>query len=691
MTDITQLRNIALVSHGGSGKTTLAEACLFLTGVTNRLGSVDEGTSILDFEPEEVKRKASLSSAFHHFDWKKNTISFIDTPGDENFLNDTKTCLAGADSTVILIDAVDGMKIGTERVWDFSVEGNLPRVIFVNKMERERADYFKIIGELEDLYGNTCTPVHLPIGAEDNFKGLVNLIDQKAYIYDGTSGEFSEGEIPADMADDVETYREQLIENAAEADDELLEKYLDSGELTEDELRAGISTAVKSGSLVPVSCGAGGKLIGVPHLLDLIVDTLPSPKEKGAVAAHKPGSEDEISIEPDPDGPFSALVIKTIIDPYAGQLTIFRIFSGTITPDTVVLNSSKESKERFGQLLALEGKSQNSVQSAGPGEIMAVAKLKDTTTGDTLSAESNPVVYNVPEPLPAIVSYAIAPKSKGDEEKVYSSLSKILEEDITLKLDRNEQTKQVILSGMGQVHIEVTLEKIRRKFGAEVELSIPKVPYKETIKGKTRIQGRYKKQTGGKGQFGDTWLEIEPTTRGEGFIFENKIVGGAIPKQFIPAVEKGIIEAMSGGVISGNPIVDLRVKLVDGSFHAVDSSEMAFKIAGSLGFKKGFMECKPTLLEPIVELSVVVPDEYMGDIIGDLNSRRGKVLGVDNRGGRQFISASVPQAEVLDYAPTLKSMTGARGSFSMEFDHYEEVPRDVYDKIIEEHTKDEEA
>ncbi|MBW1708454.1 MAG: elongation factor G [Deltaproteobacteria bacterium] len=691
MEDITQVRNIALISHGGAGKTTLAEAFLYFTKVTTRLGRPDEGTSILDFEPEEIKRRASLSSAFHNFSWKKRVVSFVDTPGDENFINDTMTCLQGVDGALVLIDAVDGIKIGTERVWGFADNRELPRIVFINKMDRERADFFKIVNELSDLFDMKCVPVQVPIGAEHDFKGLVNLLDEKAYIYEANTAEFKQGDIPEDLAETVQTWREQLIENIAETDDELLEKYLDAGELTDEEINQGLVNGVKSRSLAPICCGAGSSLIGISHLLDLVVSALPSPQDRGSVKGFSPKDNSEIAREPKEDESFSGLVIKTITDPYAGQLSVFRVFSGTITHDSTFYNSSSQKVERFSQLLSLEGKSQKPVESAGPGDIVAVAKLKGTTTGNTICDESEPIIYPTLDPMPPIVSYAVSPKTKGDEEKVFSSLSKIIEEDVTLKLSRDDQTKEVILSGMGQIHIEVTLERIKRKFGVEVQLNTPKVPYKETVKGKARVQGKYKKQTGGRGQYGDTWLEIEPLPRGMGFEFQNKIVGGAIPKQFIPAVEKGIVEAMAGGVITGNPIVDLRVKLVDGSFHAVDSSEIAFKIAGSMGFKKGFLESSPTLLEPIMLLTVNVPDEYMGDVIGDLNSRRGKVQGVDTKGGKQYIRAQVPQADVMDYAPTLKSITGARGSFTIEFDHYEEVPPHIYEKIVAETAKDSEG
>ena len=690
MRDSAKLRTIAFVSHGGSGKTTLAEAMLYFTKVTTRLGSVDDETSVLDFEPEEIKRKISIGAAFHSFPWKKHEISFVDTPGDENFLNDTKTCLQGVDGAVVLLDAVDGLKVGTEKVWAFSDGYELPRLILINKMDRERADFFKCVNELNGLFEIPCLPVFVPIGAEADFKGMVDLLSEKAYVYEPGSGKFTEGDIPDDLADTVAEWREKLVETIAESDDELLEKYLDSGELSQEELDAGMVAAVRSRNLAPVMCGAGSKLIGVPHILDKIVDCLPSPADRGPVKGLNPADDSEITRDPDPDGPFSALVIKSITDPFAGQLTIFRIFSGTLTPDSNFFNVNKDVKERFGQLLALEGKAQKAIEGAGPGSICAVSKLKETATGDTLCAESSLIKYPGSPPLPPVISFAVSAKTKGDEEKVFAALNKVLDEDVTLHLKRNDQTKEMVLSGMGQVHIDATLEKIKRKFGAEVELKIPKVAYKETCKGKTKIQGKYKKQTGGKGQYGDCWIEIEPQPRGAGFEFQDKIVGGVIPRQYIPAVEKGIVEAMAGGVISGNPVVDLKVALVFGSYHAVDSSEMAFKIAGSMAFKKGFVQCNPTLLEPIMLLTVTVPDDFMGDVIGDLNSRRGKVLGMDSAGGRQVIKANVPQVEVLQYAPTLTSMTGGRGSFTIEFAHYEEVPAHLQEKIVAETKADEE-
>lgn len=683
MKDIAKLRTMAFISHGGSGKTTLAESILFFSKVTSRQGRVGDGTSVLDFEPEEVKRGISISAAFHAYPWKKHEVHFVDTPGDENFLNDTKTCLQGVDGVVVLVDAVDGVKVGTEKVWSFAGGYELPRLVLVNKMDRERADFFNCVNALGQVFpAPRCLPLQVPIGAEAGFKGLVDLLTQKAYTYESGNGKFTPGDIPADLADTVAEWREKLVEAIAESDDVLLEKYLESGELSQEELETGLVKAVRSRTLAPVLCSAGLNLIGIPHLLDKINDLLPSPVDRGPVNGVNPTSQAAISREPDQDGPFSALVIKTITDPYAGKLTIFRVFSGTLRPDSSFYNTAKGAKERFGQILGLEGKSQKSMEIAVPGVIAAVAKLKDTATGDTLCDEANPISYPAGKPLPAIISYAVEAKNKGDEEKVFAALSKVLEEDVTLRLDRTGQTREAILSGMGQVHLEATLEKIRRKYGVDVLLKTPKIAYKETIKGKTKIQGRYKKQTGGRGQFGDTWLEIEPQPRGAGFEFADKIVGGVIPRQYIPAVEKGIVEAMEKGIISGNPVVDVKVSLVFGSYHPVDSSEMAFKVAGSLGFKKGFLECNPTLLEPIMLLTVTVPDEYMGDVIGDINSRRGKVLGVDAQAGKQIIRAHVPQVDILQYAPSLTSMTGGRGSFTVEHAHYEEVPGHLQEKII---------
>ncbi|MDR2367496.1 MAG: elongation factor G [Deltaproteobacteria bacterium] len=691
MKDVSKQRTIALISHGGAGKTSLAEAFLFLTKVTSRLGSVSDNTSVLDFEPEEVKRKSSLSSSFHSFPWKKHQITFVDTPGGENFLNDTRTVLYGVDAALVLVDAVDLVKVSTEKGWAFADELKLPRLVIVNKMDRERADFYKALESLSESFSSPKTAaVALPIGSEDSFKGIVDLLSQKAYVYDA-SGKATEAPVPDDMADLVATHREKLIEAISEADDELLEKFLEGEDIPVDRLETTMKKAIFEGQLAPVTPVSGLKLIGLSNLLDQIVNCLPSPIERGPVTGHPPEDDTkELTRQPNPDDPFGGLVIKTVVDPFAGQLTIFRINSGTLRPDSGFLNVNRGQKERFGQLFALEGKAQKAIEEAGPGDIVAVSKLKNTFTGDSVTDEASPIVFWASQPMEPVVSFAVEAKVKGDEEKVFAAINKMAIEDVTLKLTRNAQTKEMIISGMGQIHIDATLEKIKRKYNVEVILKSPKVAFKETIKGRAKVQGKYKKQTGGKGQYGDAVIELEPLPRGEGFIFEDKIVGGVIPRQYIPAVEKGIVEAMAGGVVSGNPVVDCKVSLVFGSYHDVDSSEMAFKIAGSMAFKKAFVECQPTILEPIMLLTVETPDDCMGDIMGDISSRRGKLLGTESHGRKQIISANVPQMELLSYSPALTSMTGGRGSFTMEFAHYDEAPIQVKEKVISEYKPQEE-
>jgi len=682
--DVAGIRTFAVISHGGAGKTSVAEAMLFDAGVTTRLGKVDEGTSVMDYEPEEVKRKITISTAFNTLGWRKHQLTIVDTPGDFNFIAETKTSMQGADSVLVLADAVDGVRVQTEKVWEFADEFGQPRIIFVGKMDRERADFFKTVEDIQNNFGKSCVPVQVPIGSAENFKGVIDILNEKAYVYNkGDSGQFEVQEMMPELADKVAEFKEELIERVAETNDDLLEKYLEEGTLPIEEVKGSLRDAVLSGKLVPIACGSGSANAGIQPLLDLIVDYMPSPFDRGAKNGKAPRKDVEIPREPDSAAPFSGLVIKTISDPYAGRLSVIRIYSGTLTADSTVLNSTKEVKERFGQLLRLKGKTQEAIQSAGPGDIVAVAKLKDTTTQDTLCSEKDSIVFQPVELPPAIYSLAVEPKSKGDEEKIFSSLSRLMEEDLTLKLERNEETKEMILSGMGEIHIEATVEKLRRKFGVEVNLKLPKVSYKETIKGKTRVQGKYKKQSGGRGQYGDCWIEMEPLPRGEGFHFYDKIVGGVIPKQYIPAVEKGIAEALGEGAMAGYPVVDFKVDLVDGSFHPVDSSEMAFKIAGSMAFKKAMMEARPTLLEPIMTMEIIVPDDCMGDVIGDLNSRRGRVLGMESKGKKQIVRANVPLAEVLKYAPDLRSMTAGRGMFTMKFSHFEEVPGPLQEKIIE--------
>ncbi len=690
MTDkIEDLRNIALVAHGGAGKTSLAEVMLFNTGVTNRLGRVEDGNTVMDFEPEELKRNISISSGFNQYDWKKHTVRLIDTPGDQNFFSDTRICMQAADGAVVVIDAVDGIKVQTEQAWDFAEEFNLPSVIFINKLDRERADFSRTCKDAAECFEPKPVILQLPIGSEADFKGVIDLVGMKAYTYDA-EGKAKEVDIPSDMQDLVAEEREALVENVVESDDELLERYLEGESLSDDEIKAALRKGTLSRTFVPVLCGSATKNIGIDLIQDFIVNCMPSPLDRGPWIVTDADGEKEMECNPDPDAPFSAFVFKTVADPFAGRLSIFRVVSGSLGADGNFYNTNKDTKERYNQLLSLAGKEQKPVTKAGPGSIVAVAKLKDSTTGDTICDEGRKVKFKCAEPLPSLTSFAVEPKSKGDEDKIFTSLSKLLEEDTALQLTRNLETSQILLSGLGPIHIEVAVEKLKRKFNVEIELNTPKVPYKETITKKVRTQGKHKKQTGGHGQFGDCWIQLEPLPRGKGFEFVNKIVGGVIPKQYIPAVEKGIIESCQKGVLSGFPCIDFKVTLDDGSFHAVDSSEMAFKIAGSLAFKKATLEAGPVLLEPIMNVSITTPDEHMGDIMGDLNSRRGKVLGMDSKGKNQVIKANVPMAEFLAYAPDLRSMTGGRGMFFMEFSHYDEVPAQIAQKLVEEINKSKE-
>jgi len=684
------IRNLAIIGHGGTGKTSLCESFLYLAGKTDRPGRVDEGSSSMDYEPEEQKRHISISAATNHIDWDKHRINFIDTPGDSNFTYDTNSCLRIVDGAVVLVDAVAGVEFQTEKVWEYADEFNLPRLLFISRMDRERADFEKAVESIRKRLGKKVTLCSLPIGAENAFTGVVDLASMKAYTYDDQKKIAKAIDIPSDMAETVQKYRDVLIEDIAETDDELMNKYLEGGELSAEDLQAGLRKGVVSGALIPVVCGSAMKNLGIHPLLDIIVRYFPSPVDRGNVSGKKPGTGEEETRLPEESAPFSALVFKTIADPYAGRLTLFRVYSGTLKSDLSLFNASRKTTERIGNLFFLEGKIQKPVEELIPGDIAAIAKLKETATGDTLSAEKFPIIYPKIEPPHAIISFAVEAKTRSDEDKLVSSIHRLTDEDPTLVFHRDDQTREMILSGLGQIHIEVAVEKMRRKFGLEVNLKTPKVPYKETIKGKTTIQGRYKKQSGGRGQFGDTWMDIEPLPRGSGFEFVDRIVGGVIPHQYRPAVEKGIVEAMAEGVVAGYPVVDLRVSLVDGSYHTVDSSEMAFKIAGSLGFKKGVLECQPTLLEPIVNISIEIPDEYMGDVIGDLNSRRGKVLGMDSPGHHQIIKGQVPLAEILKYAPDLRSMTSGRGTFTYEHSHYEEVPSYIAEKIVAESRKGDE-
>jgi len=685
-----QLRNIGLVGHVGCGKTSLAEAMLLNGKATSRLGRVDDGSSNFDFEPEEIKRKITLSTAFHHCTWKKHTVNIIDTPGDDNFLTDTKFSLKAADGAVVVIDATSGVKVGTEKVWGFADDENLPRMIFINRMDRERADFDGVVEQINESFEKSATPVFLPIGAEDDFRGVVDLIRMKAYLYekDG-SGKVTEEDPPGDMADDIEELREKVVENIVEANDELMEKYLEGEEISAQEIEETFIQGIRDGSVVPILCGSAVLNMGVDRVLNLITQAMPSPLERGPFKGMKPGTDEEIEREASPDAPFSGIVFKTVADPFAGKLTVLRILSGTLSQGSTLYNPNRELKEKFGSILLLEGKKQKPAEEASTGDIVAFAKLKETATGDTLCGEKDPIVYPSLEPLPSVLSYAVEAKEQGTEDKLFSSLTRVREEDPTLRLDRGTAS-EIILSGTGQIHLEATIEKLQRKFGVGVELKPVRVPYLETIK--KAVQGivyRHKKQTGGRGQFAEVHFDVAPLERGSGFEFEEALVGMNVPRNFVPAVEKGIQETLSSGVVAGYPVVDVKVRFYDGKSHDVDSSEMAFKIAASMCFKKGVQDANPVLLEPIMKLDIVVPEETMGDVMGDLTGRRGRVLGMEGQGKYQVIKAQAPMAEVTKYALDLNQMTGGRGSFTMELSHYEELPSQLAEKVIAEAKEEE--
>ena len=683
--DTSKIRNLGIIAHGGAGKTSLAEAILFDTKMIDRLGRVDDGTSTMDFEPEEIKRKISITSALDHCEWKEHSLHIVDTPGYGNFIADTRACMRTLDGALVILSAISGVKAQTEEIWSWSNEFEIPRLAFVNKMDRERASFLRAIDDMEKMLGARGVAIQMPIGSELDFQGVIDLITMKACFYakDG-SGTFTEGPVPAEYQEEATRLREHMVEIVAEAYDDLTEKYLETGKLTEDEIRDGLRIGTMRNTFTAVLCGSATANIGVSHLLDAACAYLPSPLDRTNAIGTHPKNGEIIERAPDEKAPFSALVFKTTSDPYTGKITIFRVYSGVLNSDSTIFNSTKGVEERIGQLYELEGKKQHPIKQAVAGDIVAVAKLKETVTGDTLCDANNPILFEAAKQLLPVISYAIEPKTKADEDKIHSALHRMIEEEPTLESHRDTQTKELIISGMGQVHLEVIVEKLKRKFGVEVVLKTPKVPYLETIRGSAKVQGKYKKQSGGRGQYGDCWIEMSPTGRGEGYIFDDKIVGGVIPRQYIPAVDKGIQEACADGFLAGFPVVDFKVALYDGSFHTVDSSEMAFKVAGSMAFKKAMEVCKPVLLEPIVNLKVTVPDENMGDVIGDLNSRRGKVVGVEPKANSQIIRAVVPMSEVLAYSNDLKSMTSDRGLFSIEFSHYEDLPTHLSQKVMAE-------
>lgn len=684
LVDPAKIRNVAVVGHRGAGKTSLIEALLFTSGAKNRLGNVVDGSTTMDHDEDEIKRQMTILAGLAHTEWDKTKINLVDTPGEASFINDTLGVLSVVESIIMTINAVAKVEVQTERLWKQATELAISRMAVINMLDRERAYFNEALAALKDRLGAGVVALHLPIGQEGDFKGIVDLVAMKAYLYNDNSGKSKEAEIPDESAAEVEAAHEQLIEAVAEVDDALTEKYLEGEEISQEEMIEALKSGVAQGLISPVMAMSSTKNIGADRVLAAVVDFLPSPLGAPARIVRLMDDSDDVELKPNADAPAALYVFKTLSDQFSGRINLVRIFSGRIGSDSQLLNARTGERERTGNILTMQGKETKGVDEAGAGDIVALAKLKDTATGDTLTDPGRPVRFSPQEFPPAAISFAITSKAKGDEEKVSNALKRLSEEDPAMQLRFDSQTKEMIISGTSQVHVEVILDKMKRRFGVEVELHPPQVPYRETIRRKAQAQGRHKKQTGGRGQFGDCWIEIEPLTRGIGYEFEDAIFGGAIPRNFIPAVEKGIVEAMERGVVAGYPVVDVKVKLYDGSYHTVDSSELAFKIAGSLGWSKAMEAADPVLLEPIMNVEVTAPEENMGDIMGDLSGRRGRPQGSEAVGETQIIRAQVPLAEMLSYAPQLRSMTGGRGSYVMEFDHYEEVPAHLAQKVIEE-------
>src|SRR5256714_4882111 len=672
-----QIRNVALVGHRGTGKTSLFEALLFEAGAINRLGSVVDGSTVSDADEDEKARQMSISAALGSFEWEGRKINLIDTPGDPSFVADALGALRVCESAVFVVNAVMGVEVSTTRLWQRAEELDLARLVFVNMLDRERADFFRALESLKSAVGPHVVATEIPIGSEHDVSGLIDLIDMKAYRIEGSErSNATEIEIPGELADEAQSYREKLMDEVAENSDALLERYLEGDEISHEEIVAALKDGTNHGHIFPVTCGVATQNFGIGRLLDAIVEDLPSPVKHGGLEL------ENLTLEPDPDADLFAYVFKTRADPFAGRINLFRVYQGVVKHDSHVVNARTENKERIGQLIVFEGKETGHGEAFGPGDIGAVAKLKETRAGDWLVANAQSIeMPQIKLPAP-VMAFAIEPKAKGNEEKVYTALRRLQEEDPTLDVHRDPQTGDQIVAGLSQVHVEVIVDRMKRRFGAEVNLKPPRVPYQETIKGTAKAQGRYKKQTGGRGQFGDCHIELEPQPQGAGFEFVNRIKGGVIPSGFIPAVEKGIREAMQEGVVAGYPVKDLRVRLYDGSYHSVDSSEMAFKIAGSMAFKQAAEQAAPALLEPIMTITVTVPEASVGDVIGDLNGRRGRPLGMEPKGSMTEVKAEVPMAEGLSYAPDLRAITGGQGDYTMEFARYEEVPAHLAQKVI---------
>ncbi|MBF8254756.1 MAG: elongation factor G [Deltaproteobacteria bacterium] len=678
--ELDKLRNVGILGQGGSGKTSLGEAMLFTAGASQRLGRVQDGTTMLDYEPEEIKHHVSISTAFHSLSWKKHAVSLIDTPGYAAFLADSINCMRAFGSAVFVLNPSVGLRVESERLWARANENRISRLLFAAKMDHEQDNAAERIDAILQTLEAKGVYLQLPIGVEAGFKGVVDLLAMKAYLFEGDSGKFAEGEIPGDLKNAADGARQQLLETVSEVDDDLLEKYLDGKELSTEEVKKALREGTRQGKLFPILYGSAARQIGIAQLIDAVADYLPAPMSEGEMEGKNPVTGEVEKRPQDPAAPFSAYVFKTISDPFAGKLSVMRVISGKIASDMTCYVPNKRPRKRSAICFAWKAKSRMGSRKLRPARSSRrpSSKTFQPAIRCAMNGRRGPVHFA------PVISFALEPKTKADEEKVPQGLHRMMEEDQTIELHRDEETRDFILSGMGQQHIEIIVEKLKRKYGAEVVLKAPKVPYKETIRGSASAQGRLKKQTGGRGQFGDTWIKVEPRPHGAGFEFVDEVVGGAIPRNYIPAVEKGVREALAVGYLAGYPMVDVRVTLYDGSYHDVDSSDMAFKIAGSLGFKNAVEKAKPVLLEPIMNMDVTVPDECMGDVIGDLNSRRGKVLGMETKGHSQVIKSRVPMAEVLKYAPDLRSITSGRGEFQMGFSHYEEVPPHLSEKVIKE-------
>jgi elongation factor G len=681
-----RIRNVALVGHRGSGKTAVNEALLFTAGAINRLGSVADGTTVSDSASDEKAREMSISASLSSFRWEDRKVNLIDTPGEPSFVADALCALRVCEGAVFVVNGVMGAEVTTSRLWERASDLGLARILFVNMLDRERADFFRALDSLKQAFGQHVVATEIPIGSEHELEGVIDLIDMKAYRYDGDGREnCSEAPIPDDLAERAQEMREKLMDEVAEVSDELMERYLEGEEISHEETVAALKTGVTEGHLFPVTCGAATRNLGINRLLDAFVEDLPSPAKRGTIDL------DGVTLEPDESKDTVAFVFKTLADPYAGRLNLFRVYQGVLSHDSHVHNCRAHVKERIGQLLMPQGKESEHADAFGPGDIGAVAKLKETRAGDVLAAGDADIALSLPTMPRPVMAFAIEAKAKGDEEKMGQALRRLQEEDPTIDFHRDEQTGEQILAGITQIHVEVIVERMKERFGAEVELHQPHVPYREAIKGNAKAHARYKKQTGGRGQFADCHIEIEPLAHGEGFEFVNAIKGGVIPGGFIPAVEKGVRDAMRAGVVAGFPVQDVRVRLFDGQHHSVDSSEMAFKIAGSMAFKDAMENAQAMLMEPMMTVTVTVPEEAVGDVIGDLNSRRGRPLGMDPKGSVTEVKAEVPMAEMLSYAPDLRAITGGQGEYTMELARYEEIPAHIAQSVVQEAAREQEA